>query len=324
MKFSGALLAFSASSGILGASALSLSMSTPLGRGAPVGVGTRAPGPSVASGPAGGLGRAPSPASRGARNGDMSRARQIWDTNRPVTVQGGSLRTFSFSSPAVDAVQVSMRTEGRPLNANVDLWVGPDNTPQKMGVYLEDGDQRPFNAIIATPGGQNTVAIRNTAQMEFPLAAVVEADTAGNSVGLTGAIRELDEMTSPITIQGGALKTYSFSPYVSSVQILLKTDGRPLNARIELLQGPNNNKQVMEIYSEDGTQRPFYSILETPGVGNVVRVVNTAPMEFPMSARVEPFAVDERSPDEYYGGMDDFDRFGGGSGRGYNSFGLPL
>jgi|Transcript_56127 hypothetical protein len=313
MKLYGAaILAFCASSGV---SAFSLSMSTPLG------VGTRAPGVGVAgSAPRGAGARAPAPAPR--VGGDMQRARQIWDNTRPITVQGGSLRTFSFATPTVDAVQVSMRTEGRPLNANVDLWVGPDNTPQKMGIYLEDGDARPFNAVIATPGGQNTVAIRNTAQMEFPLVAVVEADSAANAVGLTGAIRELDEMTSPTIIQGGALKTYSFSPYVASVQILLKTDGRPLNARIELLQGPNNNKQVMEIYTEDGTQRPFYSILETPGVGNVVRLVNTAPMEFPLTARVEPFSVDERSADDVMmrQSMGDRDPIR----QGFNSFGMPL
>ena len=198
-------------------------------------------------------------------------------------VQGGSLRTWSYRSPAVEQVQVVLSTEGRPLDADIELWHGPDNTPCKMRVYVENGQLRPFSAVIETPRGPNTVAIRNIGQIEFPIAANVIADHVDNP--------SVDCIGSSTTIQGGALRTYPFDPSVDSVQVLLKTDGRPLNARIELLQGPNNNKQVIELYTEDGCDRPFFCVLETPGSGNVVRVVNTAPVEFPMTASVVPGSI---------------------------------
>jgi hypothetical protein len=200
-----------------------------------------------------------------------------------ILVQGGSLRTWSYRSPAVEQVQVVLSTEGRPLDADIELWHGPDNTPCKMRVYVENGQLRPFSAVIETPRGPNTVAIRNIGQIEFPIAATVVADDVD--------VPSADCAASSMIVQGGALRTYPFDPSVDSVQVLLSTDGRPLNARIELLQGPNNNKQVIELYTEDGCDRPFFCVLETPGSGNVVRIVNTAPVEFPMTAAVVPNSI---------------------------------
>jgi hypothetical protein len=182
-------------------------------------------------------------------------------------------------------VQVVLGTEGRPLDADIELWHGPDNTPVKMRVYCENGELRPFNAVIETPRGPNTVAIRNIGQIEFPIAANVIAEDVD--------MASPDAHSMSTTVQGGALRTYPFDPTVDSVEVLIKTDGRPLNARIELLQGPNNNKQVIELYTEDGCDRPFFCILETPGAGNVIRIVNTSPVEFPMTAGVVPHSINQ-------------------------------
>ena len=217
----------------------------------------------------------------------------IWDEDSAETVQGRSLRTWSFMSPAIERIQVLLKTEGRPLNADVELWQGPDNTPQKMAVYLEDGDVRPFACVIESPRGSNTISIRNTANMEFPLLANVEPDVAGGQTPpLAAATMELARKRGKV-VQGGAIVTYPFDPSVAKVSVMMRTDGRPLNARIELLQGPNNNKQVVDVYTEDGMERPFQLILDTPGTGNVVRIINTATIEFPMTASVEPFLVEE-------------------------------
>ena len=202
-----------------------------------------------------------------------------------ILVQGGSLRTWSYSSPMIEQVQVVLSTEGRPLDADIELWHGPDNTPCKMRVYVENGQARPFSAVIETPRGPNTVAIRNIGMLEFPFAADVYANDVDHP--------SEECMASSATIQGGALRTYPFDTLVDSIEVLLRTDGRPLNARVELLQGPNNNKQVVELYTEDGLDRPFFCIIESPGSGNVVRIVNTAPVEFPLTAAVVPHSLNE-------------------------------
>ena len=221
----------------------------------------------------------------------------VWEKANAVIIQGASLRTCSFDE-SVERVQVLLKSEGRPLNSNVELWQGPDNCPQKVNVYLEDGGMRQFRTIIETPRASNAVCIRNTAPMEFPLTACVDSDVE-DAYGNGANPRDMLAQCKGKIVQGGAVNTTPFPPAVSSVMILLQTDGRPLNARIELLQGPNNNKQVMEVYIEDGTDRPFFAIVDTPGSGNVVRIVNTSTVEFPMNAIVEAYETKLQDDTKY-------------------------
>ena len=220
------------------------------------------------------------------------------ETLRSNTVQGRALRTWSFPSPDVERIQVLLKTEGRPLTADIELWQGPDNIPQKMIVYLDNGDLRSFSAVIESPLGSNTLAIRNTARMEYPFSASVEPDTGvGTITALSAAVKDGRPKSGTI-VQGGAIVTYPFDSSVSKVSVIIKTDGRPMNARIELLQGPSNNKQVVDLYTENGHERPFQMIMDTPGIGNVVRVMNTATVEFPLTVTVEAILVEEFKYDD--------------------------
>lgn len=226
-----------------------------------------------------------------------SLAEEVLRSQRPVQIQGNSLKTW-VTNPNVQAVHVAMRSEGRPIHADVELWNGPNNIPYKLRVYVEDGYIRPFSAVVGTPRGTNTVAVRNISPIEFPMEAAVapENEVDAPSIG------ETPSRNYPVPIQGNSLHTFRFNYNIQAAQIMLRTDGRPLNARIELWQGPTNVKQVVDIYTDDGLDRPFYMIIDTPGAENVIRVANTATVEFPLDASVEAYSVGEGGYGGYYDG----------------------
>jgi len=190
-------------------------------------------------------------------------------TSPSIEIQGESLRTWSYKNPAVEKVQVVLTTIGRPLEAGVEVWNGAGNTPIQVRAYSEDGELRPFSAVLETPRGPSTVAIRNIGQMEFPLTANVDHQNVARPSG--------DHWNLAQNIQGGSLRTFPLGPLVENVEVLL-----------EILQGPNTNKQVVELYTEDGLDRPFFCIIATPESGNVVKIINTGPVEFPLTASVVP------------------------------------
>jgi len=236
-------------------------------------------------------------------------------------VQGSSLRVFPFeSSRNSRSLRIDMMTDGRPLEAKAELWHGPSYCPQKIRVYSENGYERPFRACIEPPtlDSNFAVAIRNTGKtFEFPLAASVqdleamdEADANpfydsdllleedGGEDDSNGYGNVLSRKNGR-TIQGGAIRSFNFAPKVDKIQVLLETSGLPLCARIEISQGPDNNKQVMDIFSEDGKRFPIYLAIDLPsstesvssaeGMGHVIRIINAATMEYPIKVWVDSY-----------------------------------
>jgi hypothetical protein len=359
---------------------------------------------------------------------NRSQIKSIWKTSAPVLVQSSALKTFSFEAATVERVQVLLKRGRRhgpnnrypqnPIQAQIDLWHGPDCTPQNLAIYIEDvdddddeyddedvdlifghnGDRRinnvegeddewqnkdddttNFSAIIETPQGHNTIAIRNAAS-NFDLLACVEGEemndpnsghprgspaeyyndpygkpysnpaasvnhkdpNASNSSPLQSVIERLMATSTPQLVEGCGTKgekkgestrsdvhTVPLASNVASVQVLLRTDyTRPLQARVELIlqeNSPKNKKSsgrvlkrtIVEVYSEDGMERPFFAVLETPKKRNrrrrsnngprkrnnktysvSMRVVNLSGPEFPLLSSVEPYVIDTNMPDD--------------------------
>jgi len=220
-------------------------------------------------------------------------------------IQGGALKTWAFQNADLDRLLVSLKSEeNRGIHAQIELCEGPANMPQQLDVTIGKGKIRPFKAVIETPGGHSSLFVRNTGPLEYPFMAGVGSEISGDvmedansdySAKLLADSKSLYDSASSRIMQGGSVHSVKFEPYVQSAKAVLNTDGRPLNARIELINGPNSVRETIDLYTEDGLERPFITIISTPGSGNTVRIINTASMEFPLTVSLDPFMVDADS-----------------------------
>ena len=87
---------------------------------------------------------------------------KIWGMWPPVRVEGNSLRTWELSPETTERVQLSLRSNGRPIYADVELWTKPSYIPTRLKVWCEDGRANPFHTILETPWNPKTVAVFNT------------------------------------------------------------------------------------------------------------------------------------------------------------------
>ena len=93
--------------------------------------------------------------------------------------------------------------------------------------------------------------------------------------------KEIPATTQGERCDGGALRSFPLDPSCEKLEVVLNTDGKQLNARVEILNAPNNPKQTYEIFTNNGELNTLAVCFNCPDAGNTVRVVNLAPVEFP-------------------------------------------
>merc|ERR1711934_874837 len=101
--------------------------------------------------------------------------------------------------------------------------------------------------------------------------------------------QEIIATTSGVRVDGGALRSFPVDTSTKKLEVVLNTDGRQLNARVELLNAPNNPKQTFEIFTNNGELNCLTMCFKCPDAGNTFRVVNLAPVEFPCYMHYKEF-----------------------------------
>lgn len=229
--------------------------------------------------------------------GPMPQMRQDAHPNNP-TVQGHSQATFANPVGVAGMstqTNVELGSDGRPVHATVEHWAGPNNVPASMELFSEDGYAHPWIAQFRTAphdAGGGVTQVRNVGPMEFPIQASVTTAMPGQGIG-----DQTVTMTPPKTVTGGSLKTFMFDPSTNSVYIEIFSQGRPINACVELWQGPTATKQLGRIYADDGNMRPWSAVIPLntgySGGGGTICVRNEGPMEYPITVRCDPPPIND-------------------------------
>ena len=197
-------------------------------------------------------------------------------------IEGQTRKTWKFNDIGKDRVQVALESEGRPVHADIQLWIGPDWTPFSLKTYSEDGKARPIKTLVGTRNKQAMIEVQNKGEQNFP----IKAASGYASDAMAKVPAEIPAMTEGVRIDGNALRSWPISENARQVEVVLHTDGRQLNAKIELLNAPNNPKQVYEVFTNNGDLNRLVVCFDVPEAGNTIRVVNLATVEFPCYANI--------------------------------------
>lgn len=210
---------------------------------------------------------------------------------------GGTVRTWDIPADA-ERLSYYIRTNGRPLKAQVELFVGPIRRIHNLQIESEDGAQNPIRAMLKFKPGTKTLKISTTGSQEFPLEFGAEVPNANRMKETWAATQKVFDTNPKVTIQGGSteggggsIRYFNIPDDVETTQLVLwsrDVGKRTVKCKIEVLQGPNSVRQLYDLHCGGSTQ-PYHAIIPTPGTGWTIRIIAVNFMEFPFEAVVEPY-----------------------------------
>jgi len=212
-------------------------------------------------------------------------AEEIWGPEKQtdMRIEGGhTLKTFKMPADAERVQYILKSPSGRPLKAKVELWIGPIRCVHEMIYNCMFGGDFPLKATLQFKKLSPVLKVSTDGSFEFPLECGVfvpdtpESDKIGDITAdmFYGApMKERVQGGSTIDNKGGAIRTFPIDNSWEKTQIMVwsKDVGRKsFKTNIEVLQGPNNAKQHINLRCGGSTQ-PYHCVIDTPGSGWMIR-----------------------------------------------------
>jgi len=209
----------------------------------------------------------------------------LWsaDKKADIRIEGGkTLKTFAMPSHAERVQYILTSPNGRPVKAKVELWIGPNRCVHELIYDCMNGLTYPLKSTMQFKKLSPVLKVSTDGTFEFPLECGVFVPSPEESKVVGGICEDMfysapmkDRVQGGSTIdnKGGAIRSFQIDPTWEKTQIMVwsKDVGKKsFKTNIEVLQGPNNAKQHLNLRCGGSTQ-PYHTVIDTPGSGWMIR-----------------------------------------------------
>jgi hypothetical protein len=191
-----------------------------------------------------------------------------------MRIEGGeTLKTFQMPAHAERVQYILKAPSNRPVRAKVELWIGPIRCVHELIYNCMDGDAFPLRVSLQFKKVRPVLKVSTDSTFEFPLQCGVFVPTPEESarIGETtkamfynAPMKHKVQGGSTIDNKGGAIRTFNVEQSWEKTQLMVwsKDVGKKsFKSNIEILQGPNNAKQFLNLRCGGSTQ-PFHCVMQ--------------------------------------------------------------
>jgi hypothetical protein len=205
---------------------------------------------------------------------------ELWspDKKADIRIEGGkTLKTWKMPPHAERVQYILASPSGRPMKAKVELWIGPIRCVHEMIYDCMNGVEFPLRATLKFKKLSPVLKISGNGEFEFPVVCGVFVPEPEESKKIgeiceqkffyNAPLKQSVQGGSTIDNKGGAIRTFDIPPAWNKTQIMVwskDVGSKSFKTNIEVLKGPNNQKQHINLRCGGSTQ-PYHAVIDTPG-----------------------------------------------------------